>query len=136
MLRLVSALLFAVGLSLTTASAQTLPLPSAWKNARGSEMRIWPGPTPGSFRGEYINSATGFDCRGVPFDLVGQTRGSTVKFVVVWKNFIQSCNSVTAWVGRLTTTDTLTTGWELAYVDGNTGLIKILRGTDVFQRVP
>ena len=136
MLRFISAFLLVVGLSLSSASAQTLPLPSVWKNARGSEMRIWPGAAAGSFRGLYTNNAAGFDCQGIPFDLVGETSANAVRFVVVWKNAMKSCNSITAWVGSLIGNDILRTGWELAYVDRNTGLMKTLRGSDVFRRVP
>ena len=109
------------------ASAQALPVPSYWKNQRGSEMKIYSIDADGNFRGVYINHAVGYRCQNSPYDVVGRASGSRVVFKVVWKNWIEDCKSSTVWRGRVSGA-TIATRWVLTHQSG------VMRGTDVFQR--
>ena len=133
MFRTLAALCLFLSVGSFAAQAQTLPPNSSWKNQRGSEMKIGSIDEKGAFIGEYINNATGFDCRGTPgYEVKGSQSGNRVWFVVVWKNADKNCNSVTAWRGRLRGR-TMNTTWSLAYVD-QSGRLRVLNGQDTFQQ--
>ena len=121
-------------LYLSQAVGQSLPAPSTWKNQRGSEMKIVSAEAGGKFKGQYVNNAAGFGCQGVPYDLEGQVSGRRISFFVVWANPTKSCNSLTSWRGTLSA-DNISTRWELAYIDRSSGRVKILRGSDRFEKV-
>ncbi|MBS0241081.1 MAG: hypothetical protein JSS20_02810 [Proteobacteria bacterium] len=108
-------------------------VPGRWVNDRGSELAITYVEANGSFRGEYLNKAPGFGCRNSPFDVSGRIDGDHVRFVVLWKNASESCNSMTAWAGKLEGAK-LATEWELARVDAKTGGLGIFKGSSVFTR--
>lgn len=115
-------------------AATALTAPSHWRNDRGSELKILSLDAQGRFKGEYLNKAPGFGCRDTPFDVTGGITGDEVRFLVLWKNATESCNSMTVWRGRLSG-DTLATEWELARTDEKTGGIAILRGSSTFSIV-
>lgn len=134
MLRFAIAVACFVGLLTGEASAQGLPVPSTWTNQRGSQLTVFASGGGGSFSGQYVNQAVGFDCRGMPFDVVGQSNGGRVSFVVTWKNSFKSCNSIAVWRGTVSG-NVMQTQWQLDYADLASGTIKVVRGTDTFQRV-
>ena len=135
MYRLFAALLL-FATATASASAQSPPIPSFWKNQRGSEMSInIANPAPGSFGGFFWNHAQNFQCQASPtnpkpYTVVGQTHRSYVTFTVVWDNEIQNCHSTTVWRGHVNG-QTLITVWRLTGPG-----IPPITGTDIFQRMP
>jgi len=130
MKRLVTALSIVVATSVS-AFAQSLPVPSYWRNQRGSEMKIYAIDAKGNFKGIYINHG-GPGCQNSPFNLAGKEKvGGHVTFIVVWTNFMQNCNSQTVWHGRIEG-KTIGTRWEFDTY-GNPPLS--VRGSDIFQQL-
>jgi Avidin family len=111
MKKLLSALVFFFGLQ-TFAFAQGLPAPSVWQNQRGSFLFIQTADPVAGLTGWYINEAQGFQCQGVPYQVVGQVTPG-IQFTV---NFAQ-CNTVTVWNGQLNG-PVLNTTWVLNYPGG------------------
>jgi hypothetical protein len=128
MTRLFFALLLLIGLSLD-AAAQSLPSPSTWKNQRGSFLYVSFIDSGGNFRGQFINNASNFQCKGTSYDTAGRAAGPVVFFVVTFA----PCNTVTRWRGRWTG-QTIKTTWDLTYVDQN-GQVRTMKGSDDFQQV-
>jgi hypothetical protein len=116
-----------------SAFAQGLPVPSYWKNQRGSEMSLVNIDPKGAFTGKFVNHAAGSPCENTPFDVHGQAHGDHVRFSVVWKNETQDCKSHTSWYGRVTG-KTITTWWVLT--SGEKRAEKKTRGTDTFVEQP
>ena len=131
MRRLTAALLFVVSYA-SCASAQSLPVPSHWKDGSGSELLLYTIDAKGAFTGAFISHAPGFACANLPFDLHGQVHGDHVRFVVMWKNVTKDCKSQTSWYGRVTG-GAMTTWWVQTDV-GHKGATKAMRGADHFQK--
>jgi hypothetical protein len=131
--RLLTTLLVLV-ISGVSASAQSLPVPSYWKNQRGSEMKLYEMATDGTFKGIYINHAARTHCQNTPYDVHGTAIGRHVKFSVVWKNWWEDCKSTAVWHGRVTG-KTITTWWLLRIYNDD-GTVSKVRGIDIFQQQP
>lgn len=117
----------AVVVTLTAASADSLPAPSSWKNQRGSQLNVW-SVTNGQIQGEFINNAAGFECQGIPYPATGQVSPNSIYFVVT---FVK-CNSFTIWRGRVNGPQ-MPTRWKLFYVKPG-GTPASLSGSDTFSR--
>ena len=130
MFRIAASFLFCVCLSIS-ATAQSLPSPSTWRNQRGSVLAIEAVDSAGVFKGKFTNSAAGFQCQGKPYDASGRITGSRLFFVVTFTE----CNTVTRWRGRIAG-DRMPTTWSLRYVDSQSGAFKSLNGSDAFNRLP
>jgi Avidin family len=138
MFRLVVLSLMALGLACAGASAQNLPTPSTWVNARGSILTVSSMDGSGKFAGTYVNKASGFGCQNSPYPLSGTNTGNSVNFVVTWNNEStwnqqSNCLSVTAWQGTLAGT-TITAQWQLARGNPQTGQLQTLTGQDTFTQ--
>jgi hypothetical protein len=116
-----------------SASGQSLPAPSTWKNQRGSILTITTMDGSGNFVGSYDNEAPGYPCHDT-FDMKGKASGTAVTFAVVWKNSRGSdCGSVTAWRGRIIGS-VISTRWKLAYGNPTTGQVQLKTGRDSFSK--
>lgn len=115
------------------AAAQEMVTPSYWQNQRGSLLAIT-SVSGTSFNGYYINRAAGFGCQNTQYPVVGYASGATVNFVVTWNNSSQNCLSVTAWKGTLNGA-TITSNWQLAAGQPNTGTVTTTTGNDTFNRI-
>ena len=124
----ISALIFFMGVLVSSASADSLPAPSFWKNQRGSELQIWT-VTNGVIQGMFTNNAQGFECQGIPYPVTGRQSANGFFFVVTFAK----CNSLARWRGTVRGSQMFTT-WDLYYIkpDGNLG---IMPGADTFQRL-
>jgi hypothetical protein len=111
------------------AAAQGLPAPSLWQNQRGSTLELLFVDPSGSFQGQFINQAKGYQCKGIPYPAVGTTRAAAVVFSVT---FVQ-CSSHATWYG-VVNGNTMRTNWVLLYAPPN-GPPQKSQGTDVFTRV-
>jgi len=129
--RFLAALLFVTAYA-SCAAAQALPVPSHWKDQRGSDLLLYTIDGKGAFTGAFIDNSEAFACHYAPYDLQGQIHGHHVRFTVVWKNAAQDCKSQTTWSGRATG-DTITTWWVLTHHD-HKGAAKKMRGTDTFHK--
>lgn len=112
----------------SNAQADALPAPSFWKNQRGSELQVWTA-NGGTFQGQFINNAQGFECQGIPYPAVGRETVTGLFFVVTFAK----CNSLTRWYGYVRGSQ-MFTRWQLFYIkpDGTPGTVN---GSDVFQRI-
>jgi hypothetical protein len=114
----------------STANAQSLPEKSLWKNAKGSFLFITKVDTANStFRGTFVNYATGYTCEGVPVAISGTTNGSNVSMVA---NFAPCASTITIWKGTVSGS-TFNTNFELRYVDTNYTFQED-KGSDVFTK--
>src|SRR5262245_24307524 len=115
MKRLLLAFLLIIGLT-PIAAAQSLPEWSAWKNQRTSLLIVTKVDSgKGAFIGTFINNADGFACQGIGVPVTGKIKDSSVTFIA---NFATCHNTITAWKGTLSG-NTITTDWDLWYVDGD-----------------
>ena|SRR5258708_3229279 len=128
MKRILLALTILVGFH-SFAFSQGLPAPSLWQNQRGSTLEVFFVDPAGSFQGQFINQAAGFQCKGIPYPAVGTIKNAAIIFSV---SFVQ-CTSHTTWYG-VVSGNRMTTNWILIYVPPN-GPPQRLQGTDVFTRV-
>jgi len=138
MLRRIGLCLVALGLTHTGVCAQSLPVPSTWVNQRGSTLAITTMDASGSFTGTYVNRAPGFGCQNSPYPLAGTNAGDSVNFVVTWNNQSawdkpSNCLSVSAWQGSLRG-NAISTRWQLARGNPQTGEIQTSSGEDTFTR--
>jgi len=118
---------------------------SYWTNQSGSTMALTfdcNGSQPGvcQLSGVYVNNATGFNCQGTPYPLVGvyYINTQTVSWSVAWSNAFEDCASVTGWTGYLSFSSSslqLVTYWNLAYSTGGSGRA-IMQGQDTFTQNP
>ncbi len=113
-----------------TLSAQTLPAPSTWKNARGSVLTISGVDSEGKVTGTFVNNAPGTQCIGRPYEATGKVSAGRVRLAVVFTE----CRTVTVWRGRVAGTQ-FPTRFEAAYPTQN-GRIEIWRGRDNFVKQP
>ena len=135
-MRIIVMLVTTLALILVTsaASAQSIPPNSTWENQRGSLLKIVTiDSNTGALRGEYINQAAGFVCKGTPYDVIGWVEGDKIAFSVRWKNSSADCKSITSWTGYLEK-GFLVTDWDLAYTDSDLGHATLIRGSDTFQK--
>jgi hypothetical protein len=86
----------------------------------------------GGFKGTFENKAQGFECQD-KFDVAGTVHGSAVVFYVTFKNATQNCDTVTVLRGTVKGAR-LSTQWDLAYPNAKTGRLRILNGSDRFDR--
>jgi hypothetical protein len=100
MVRFAAALLLLVTPA-AAAFAQSLPVPSHWKDAQGSEINLLTIDAKGALTGKVVSHAPGFACANFPFDLSGRAHGHHVQFSVVWKNGLQDCKAQTAFSGKV-----------------------------------
>jgi hypothetical protein len=114
-------------LLVSSASAQSLSVPSTWVNQRQSVLTVLFIDPSGKFQGTYVNNAAGTQCRGFPYGVEGNGNGPNVSFVVTFT----PCNTVTVWRGQVMGS-TLTTAFEAAYP--SRGHVQIWRGADSFTR--
>jgi hypothetical protein len=128
MKRILLALVVLFG-SQTLAFAQGMPAPSFWQNQRGSTLEVFSVDGLGSFQGQFVNQAAGFQCKGIPYPAAGSSKPVSVIFSV---NFVQ-CYSHTTWYGVIAG-NKIRTNWVLLYLPPN-GPPQKLQGTDVFTRV-
>ncbi|UXY14883.1 avidin/streptavidin family protein [Chitiniphilus purpureus] len=105
---------------------------SAWTNQRGSTLYIDNVSASGQLTGTYINRAAGFGCQNTPYPVTGWVLGNAITFTVLWRNAVQSCNSITAWTGFYYQ-GRITTLWQLVS-NGTTSPGQIQQGQDVFTR--
>jgi hypothetical protein len=125
MRRIISACLLILA-SAATASAQGLT-PSVWQSQRGGLLKVLSVDAAGNFTGVFISSPTG-PCPGVPYNLVGQVRGSLV-VLQTSRNWTSDCNVTTNWTGHFVSPTTIVAR-GIATVAG-----RRVRGTEVFQRI-
>jgi Avidin family len=111
------------------AAAQGLPAWSLWQNQRGSTLEVFMVDSSGSFQGQFINQANGYDCKGIPYPAVGTSTAVAVVFSVT---FVK-CTSNATWYG-VVTGNTMRTNWVLLYAPPN-GPPQKSQGTDIFTRV-
>lgn len=128
MKRILLALTLLLGVQ-SLALSQGLPASSLWQNQRGSTLEVYFVDPAGSFQGQFINRAAGFQCQGMPYPATGTVRGAAITFVV---NFVQ-CTSQTTWSGQVTS-KTMKTRWVLIYTPPS-GPPQRLRGADTFTRI-
>ena len=86
-----------VALSLVSfdALAQSVPVPSTWKNQRNSVLTISSIDASGKLTGTYVNNAPGTLCLTTPYGAAGRVSGKTVRF---WVNFTGAgCFTVSEW---------------------------------------
>jgi len=83
------------------AYSASLPVPSHWKDAQGTEISLLAVDAKGAFTGNIVSRAPGFACANFPFDLSGHAHGHHVRFRVVWKNAVQDCKAQTAYTGAI-----------------------------------
>jgi Avidin family len=118
--------------AILTADAQSLPVPSTRTNQANSILVIESIDSKGHFKGTYENKAVGSPCEDI-FDMKGTDIGNRVNFVVVWKNAVVECGSITAWKGVISSTQ-INSDWELAHGSEDTGEIVTQTGSDTFAR--
>lgn len=124
----------AVVLGATAGCAQNIPPNSTWVNQRGSTLRIVSiDSATGALRGEYINQAAGFECKGTPYVATGWVDSEKIAFSVHWKNATADCKSITSWTGYLEK-GFLVTDWDLTYIDAELGRPAVIRGSDTFTK--
>jgi hypothetical protein len=113
---------------ISTASADTLPAPSDWKNQRGSELHIDKVET-GKISGFFINHAADFDCKDAKEIVVGKVLdGGNIIFGTTFP----ACLTLVSWTGSIQG-NTITTNWLLYYVKGD-GTFDTLQSSDVFTQ--
>jgi hypothetical protein len=131
MFRIIAAL-FLLLASSAAASAQGL-FPSVWQSQRGALLKVLAvDPATGNFTGVFVSGPAG-TCQGVPYDLVGRTRGPRVVFQTS-RNWTTDCRATTVWSGRFVSPTTLITRGLATYLAPN-GRVARVRGTEVFQRM-
>ena len=113
------------------AAAQSIQVPSAWTNQRGSTLYLEALSANGQITGYYVNRASGTSCQNIPYPLVGWVYGSGITFTVKWQGSIQSCNSITSWTGFLYQ-GRINTLWQLV-INGSTSTGQIQQGNDIFS---
>lgn len=117
----------------TLASAQSLVVPSLWKNEFHSTLEFkWATPSwdgkGARFGGTFINHAKSYKCKGIPYYAHGHTHGSKIVFEVRFS----ACDTVTIWTGYFRH-HKIYAPWSLTYwVNGQPNYLK---GVDVFWRV-
>lgn len=113
---------------------------TSWTNQSGSVADISFSKTsvPDIYQvtGTFLNNASGFGCRGTPYQLVGSYYAGTqtISFTVAWSNSTANCQSVTGWTGYIDLSVsplTMTTDWNLAHIFAAEH--QISRGADIFQ---
>ena len=113
------------------AAAPSVPVPSYWKDAGGSELSLHSIDAKGALTGTYIIHTAGFACAGAPFDVQGKAHGSHLQFSVVWKSATADCKAHTSWYGHVTG-KTIATWWMST--TGAKRAAKKTRGTDTFAQ--
>ena len=111
------------------AVAQGLPASSLWQNQRGSTLEVFFVDPSGSFQGQFINQAKGFECKGTPYPAIGTSKAAAVVFSVTFGQ----CSSHATWYG-VVSGNTMRTNWVLLYAPPN-GPPQKFMGSDVFTRV-
>jgi hypothetical protein len=111
------------------AFAQGIPAWSLWQNQRGSTLEVFLVDPAGSFQGQFINQAAGFQCKGIPYPATGTSQASSVIFAVTFSQ----CFSHTTWSG-VVSGNLMRTNWVLIYIPPN-GPPQKLVGTDTFTRI-
>jgi hypothetical protein len=130
-----ASLLMIIAISTTQVWAEDLPVPSSWKNQRGSIVTFASKTATGELTGTFKNQFSQFPQCLDTFDLAGTTSGDQVKFVSTMKNQAVDCHDLVAWTGTLSN-DTLKTAVELAEANPATGTIAKFSSQDVFARQP
>jgi hypothetical protein len=100
MVRYAAALLLLVAPT-AGAFAQSVPVPSHWKDAQGTEISLFNIDPKGAFTGKIVSHVPGFACANVPFDLSGRAHGHHLSFSVVWKSAFQDCKAQTSYSGSV-----------------------------------
>jgi hypothetical protein len=106
-----------------------IPAFSLWQNQRGSTLEVYFVDPAGSFQGQFINQAAGFQCKGIPYPATGTSKGPSVVFSVAFTQ----CFSHTTWSG-VVVGNQMKTSWVLIYIPPD-GPPQRLQGTDLFTRV-
>jgi hypothetical protein len=128
MKRILLALVVLLGFQ-SLAFAQGLPAPSLWQNQRGSTLEVYYVDSAGSFQGQFINQAPGFQCKGTPYPAAGTIKGTAIIFSV---SFGQ-CASQTMWYG-VVSGNSMKANWILIHTPPNDPPQR-LEGTDLFTRL-
>ena len=134
-MRTAARLLVIVGMWTTQVWADDLPVPSSWKNQRGSIVTFASKASTGELTGTFTNQFSRFPKCLDTFDLVGMVTGNQVSFVSTMKNSTVDCHLLVAWTGTMSK-GTLTTAVELAEASPATGKISKFSSKDVFTRQP
>lgn len=121
-----------LGIVITSgAFAQTPPAPSIWKNQQNSILEIESVDTSGVIKGSFTNHAAGTDCLGVAYPVQGHVLANGLFFAVTFP----PCFTVTTWQGTLAG-NTIQTNYTYDYVDGTTGNMTPITGSDTFTKLP
>lgn len=129
------AIIWLCAMGVGQASAASLPIPSVWKNQRGSVL-TFKQINAGKVTGSFVNNANGFECKGEPgYRVDGNVNGTNINFAVDFKNKGHDCYTITSWIGTING-NSIHTDWELAYIDGGTHQIVKDKGSDDFTLQP
>lgn len=100
---------------ISTASATTKNLSGTqWvsKNYH-SIFRITSVSKNGLLIGTYQNQAPQYPCNSI-YLVTGWLYGDVISFTTKWQNSIESCNSITIWIGKLNVaSDQISVNWDL-----------------------
>jgi hypothetical protein len=118
--------------SMTGASAQTAPTaPSLWKNQSNSILEIESVDGSGVIKGSFTNHKANTGCLGVAYPVEGHVLPNGLFFAVTFP----PCFTVTTWQGTLSG-NTIQTNYTYDYVDGTSGNMTPVTGSDTFTQLP
>jgi hypothetical protein len=104
---------------------------TTWKNQRGSILQITSVDATGVITGKYTNNADGYQCKGVPYDIVGHDLTTGFFFGV---SFPLPCNTIVSWRAGALQGNMFTSTWALSTIDPDTGVIETVSGGDTFTQ--
>jgi hypothetical protein len=130
-LRLTGAVVAFLG-SMTSSFAQTAPpAPSIWKNQSNSILEIESVDASGVIKGSFTNHKVNTDCLGVAYPVEGHILPTGLFFAVTFP----PCFTVATWQGTFSG-NTIQTNYMYDYVDGTTGNMTPVSGSDTFTQLP
>jgi len=120
--------------SMTATGAQAAsqpPAPSLWKNQSNSILEIESIDSNGVIKGSFTNHKQGTECIGTAYPVEGHLLSSGLFFAVTFP----PCFTVSTWQGTFSGS-TIQTNYTYDYVDGNTGNMTPVTGSDTFTQLP
>ena len=122
---------FASMTSVFAQTASTPPAPSIWKNQSNSILEIESIDAKGVIRGSFTNHKPNTECIGVAYPVEGRLLPNGLFFAVTFP----PCFTVTTWQGTFSG-NTIQTNYTYDYVDGSTGNMTPVTGSDTFTQLP
>jgi hypothetical protein len=130
---IISAALVLLGLMTGTfaQAASPPPAPSIWKNQSNSILEIESIDANGVIRGSFTNHKQGTECLATAYPVEGHLLANGLFFAVTFP----PCFTVTTWQGTFSG-NTIQTNYTYDYVDGSTGNMTPVTGSDTFTQLP